>query len=285
MNLPNKITISRICLIPLVIFFFMADFIPYGKLVAALVFGIAAITDNIDGRIARKRNLVTDLGKFLDPIADKILVMSGLLLIVAWPVTGDGFVSALPAVTPVWLGILCTIVILGRELIISAFRQIAATKKLVLAADKSGKIKAAFQDVTIFLYMIYAFLVVEFYPSIQGTANTVLNVILIIMLAITTILTITSGIGYVVKNAHVLKSDKSQPAEDVQFDLIIPDVMAEFIDEGVVSANKIATRFNIENQRAEKIIQDMTDLGYISDEGDEREILISEKEFKQIFRN
>lgn len=283
MNLPNKITISRICLIPLVIFFFMADFIPYGKLVAALIFGIAAITDNIDGRIARKRGLVTDLGKFLDPIADKILVMSGLLLIVAWPVTG-GFDSALPAVKPVWLGILCTIIILGRELIISAFRQIAATKKLVLAADKSGKIKAAFQDVTIFLYMIYAFLVVEFYPSIQGTANTVLNVILIILLAITTILTITSGIGYIVKNFHVLK-EKPQPAEDVQFDLIIPDVMAEFIDEGVISADKIASRFNIDDNRAQKIIQDMTDLGYISSDGDEREIMISEKEFKQIFRN
>ena len=285
MNLPNKITISRICLIPLVIFFFMADFIPYGKLVAALIFGIAAITDNIDGRIARKRGLVTDLGKFLDPIADKILVMSGLLLIVAWPVTGDGFVSALPAVTPVWLGILCTIIILGRELIISAFRQIAATKKLVLAADKSGKIKAAFQDVTIFLYMIYAFLVVEFYPSSIGkTANTVLNVILIILLAITTILTITSGIGYIVKNFHVLK-EKPQPAEDVQFDLIIPDVMAEFIDEGVISADKIASRFNLDDNRAQKIIQDMTDLGYISSDGDEREIMISEKEFKQIFRN
>lgn len=283
MNLPNKITISRICLIPLVIFFFMADFIPYGKLVAALIFGIAAITDNIDGRIARKRGLVTDLGKFLDPIADKILVMSGLLLIVAWPVTG-GFDSALPAVKPVWLGILCTIIILGRELIISAFRQIAATKKLVLAADKSGKIKAAFQDVTIFLYMIYAFLVVEFYPSIEGTANTVLNVILIILLAITTILTITSGIGYIVKNFHVLK-EKPQPAEDVQFDLIIPDVMAEFIDEGVISADKIASRFNLDDNRAQKIIQDMTDLGYISSDGDEREIMISEKEFKQIFRN
>lgn len=283
MNLPNKITISRICLIPLVIFFFMADFIPYGKLVAALIFGIAAITDNIDGRIARKRGLVTDLGKFLDPIADKILVMSGLLLIVAWPVTG-GFDSALPAVKPVWLGILCAIIILGRELIISAFRQIAATKKLVLAADKSGKIKAAFQDVTIFLYMIYAFLVVEFYPSIQGTANTVLNVILIILLAITTILTITSGIGYIVKNFHVLK-EKPQPAEDVQFDLIIPDVMAEFIDEGVISADKIASRFNLDDNRAQKIIQDMTDLGYISSDGDEREIMISEKEFKQIFRN
>lgn len=262
----------------------MADFIPYGKLVAALVFGIAAITDNIDGRIARKRNLVTDLGKFLDPIADKILVMSGLLLIVAWPITGESLKSALPAVTPVWLGILCTIVILGRELIISAFRQIAATKKLVLAADKSGKIKAAFQDVTIFLYMIYAFLVVEFNPSIQGTANTVLNVILIIMLAITTILTITSGIGYIVKNFHVLK-EKPQPAEDVQFDLIIPDVMAEFIDEGVISADKIASRFNLDDNRAQKIIQDMTDLGYISSDGDEREIMISEKEFKQIFRN
>mgnify|MGYP005795623025 FL=1 len=108
--------------------------------------------------------------------------------------------------------------------------------------------------------------------------------ILSILLTITTILTNTSGIGYNVKNFHVLK-EKPQPDEDVQFDLIIPDVMAEFIDEGVISADKIASRFNLDDNRAQKIIQDMTDLGYISSDGDEREIMISEKEFKQIFRN
>lgn len=285
MNLPNKITISRICLIPLVIFFFLADFIPYGKLVAALIFGIAAITDNIDGRIARKRNLVTDLGKFLDPIADKVLVMSGLLLVVAYPISGAGITQALPAVMPVWLGIICSILILARELIISAFRQVAATKKLVLAADKSGKIKAFLQDITVFLYMIYAFLVAQFYSSIAGTANTVLNVILIVLLVVTTILTITSGIGYIVKNFHVLKEDKKPEQELVQYDLIIPDVMGEFIDDGVISANKIADRFNLDKTRAEKIISDMAELGYISEDGQEREILISEKEYKQLFRN
>lgn len=283
MNLPNKITISRICLIPLVVFFYLADFIPYGKLVAALVFGIAAITDNIDGRIARKRGLVTDLGKFLDPIADKVLVMSGLMLIAAWPVQGAGVANAVPAIWPIWLGIICVIVILARELIISAFRQVAATKNLVLAADKSGKIKAAIQDVTIFLYMIYAFLVAEFWTAIEGTANTVLCVILIVCLAVSTILTITSGIGYIVRNAHVLKENQKKPEEQFKFDRLIPEVLHEFFEEGVLSAKKVAVRFNIDDERAAKIIKDMTVLQYISAEGDEREILINQAEYEEIF--
>lgn len=283
MNLPNKITISRICLIPLVVFFYLADFIPYGKLVAALVFGIAAITDNIDGRIARKRGLVTDLGKFLDPIADKVLVMSGLMLIAAWPVQGIGVTNAIPAIWPIWLGIICVVVILARELIISAFRQIAATKNLVLAADKSGKIKAAIQDVTIFLYMIYAFLVSEFWTAIEGTCNTVLCIILIVCLAVSTILTITSGISYIVKNSHVLKENPKKQEESFKFDHLIPEVLHEFFDEGVLSVEKVAIRFNIDNKRAEKIIKDMTVLQYISDDGDEREILINQEEYEDIF--
>lgn len=283
MNLPNKITISRICLIPLVIFFYLADFIPYGKLVAAIVFGIAALTDNIDGRIARKRNLVTDLGKFLDPIADKVLVMSGLLLITAWPVHGAGVSEAIPAIWPIWLGILCVTIILARELIISAFRQIAATKNLVLAADKSGKIKATIQDVTIFLYMVYAFLVSEFWTAIEGTANTVICIVLIVCLVVSTILTITSGIGYIVKNRHVLKEDTKKQEKTVKYDGLIPDVLREFFDEGLISMKKVASRFNIDEQRATKIVKDMTVLGYISDEGDEREILISQKDYEDIF--
>lgn len=283
MNLPNKITISRICLIPLVIFFYLADFIPYGKLVAALIFGIAAITDNIDGRIARKRGLVTDLGKFLDPIADKVLVMSGFLLIAAWPIRGAGVINAVPAIWPIWLGIVCVAIILARELIISAFRQIAATKNLVLAADKSGKIKAAIQDVTIFLYMIYAFLVSEFWTVIQGTCNTILCIVLIVFLSVSTILTITSGIGYIIKNAHVLKEDSSNQEELLTYDRLIPSVLHEFFGEGVLGAKTIAERFNIDEQRADKIINDMTILGYISDEGAEREIVINQAEYEEFF--
>lgn len=287
MNLPNKITISRICLIPLVLFFFLADFIPYGKLVAALIFGIAAITDNIDGRIARKRNLVTDLGKFLDPIADKVLVTSGLLLIVAYPIVGEGISQPLPIVLPVWAGVLCASLMLARELIISAFRQIAATKNLVLAADKSGKIKAFFQDITIFLYMIFAFMVQEFYPTIQGVPYTVINIVLLVLLAVSTILTITSGINYVVKNKSVLKNGDAKPEEIMRYDMIIPAVLREFIQEGVISESKISERFNVNRKRANKIIKDMVDLGYISNEkeSDEHEILMTEEDFKETFED
>ena len=286
MNLPNKITISRICLIPLVLFFFLADFIPYGKLVAALIFGIAAITDNIDGRIARKRNLVTDLGKFLDPIADKVLVATGLLLIVAYPITALGGIrEPMAIVQPAWLGIVCAVLMLARELIISAFRQIAATKNLVMAADKSGKIKAFFQDITIFLYMIFAFMVAEFYPTIQGTAYTVINIVLLVLLVVTTILTITSGINYIIKNKSVLKAEKAQEPK-MRYDMIIPSVLKEFIEEGVVSAGGIAERFNIDEKRANKIVADMQELGYISDEeGTLHEILMSEEEYRETFED
>ena len=169
MNLPNKITLCRIFLIPLVMFFFMADFIPYGKLVAALIFIIAAVTDNIDGRIARKRNMVTDLGKFLDPIADKVLVMAGLLLLIAWPL--NGVETRVASIYPYWLGIICVSLIFAREFLVSGFRQIAATKKIVLAAEKTGKVKAALQDVTIALYMIWSFVRVEFYETILPSAG------------------------------------------------------------------------------------------------------------------
>lgn len=284
MNLPNKITVCRICLIPFVLFFFLADFIPYGKLISAIIFGIAALTDNIDGRIARKRNLVTDLGKFLDPIADKVLVMSGLLLIVAWPISGAGVVNIEPSVWPVWLGIICAIIILSRELIISAFRQIAATKNLVMAADKFGKIKTLIQDITIFLYMIYAFIVSEFYTAIKGNANTILSIILLAFLILTTIITVISGLNYILKNKHVLfeKSDKKNEKVS-KYDLIIPDVLSEFIEEGVINENKLAERFNIDQSRAKKIIDDMIDLGYISNEQGDKEILISIREYEDTF--
>ena len=85
MNLPNKLSVLRICLIPFVMFFYLADFIPYGigKIAAIVIFIAAALTDMLDGKIARKHNLVTNLGKFLDPIADKILTAAVFFLIIA----------------------------------------------------------------------------------------------------------------------------------------------------------------------------------------------------------
>ena len=215
MNLPNKISLARICLIPLVVFFFLADFIPWGKLIATVIFIVACLTDFVDGKIARKRNLVTNLGKFLDSIADKILTMTGLVLIVATPVVSPFSGNAGTIVGIDWVGIVCAIIILAREFIISALRQIAATKGIVLAAEQSGRIKAAFQMVTLSLYFVYAFLFTEIFTNTElfKTINAIVGITLIIMLAISTLLTITSGIGYLVRNKAVFAEDK--PAQKV----------------------------------------------------------------------
>ena len=281
MNIPNKITVSRMCFIPLVLFFFLADFVPYGKLVAAVLFGVAALTD-IDGKIARKLNQVTDLGKFLDPIADKVLITSGLLLICSYPIVGEGIDNPLPIVLPVWLGIVCVALILSRELIVSAFRQIAASKNIILAADYTGKVKAVFQDITVFLYMIFAFMVAQFFPVIEGLVYTIISLVLLTLLVATTLLTVFSGLNYIVKNKQVFKNEERQ-TKQMPYDLIIPSVLRAFIEDGVVSAQKISDRFNLNIDRAKKVIADMTELGYITDEGAEREILLTEEEYRQLF--
>lgn len=213
MNLPNKISTFRICLIPLVVFFYLATFIPYGKLIAAIIFTIAVLSDFFDGRIARKRNLVTNLGKFLDPIADKVLVMAGFLLIVASPVTAnvaaDGAVAT-AIVYPSYVGIVAVAIILARELIVSAFRQIAATKNVVLAADMYGKVKATFQFLTLIYYFLYAFIIEEFYVGTSEawvTANAWLSLVGYVLLAVTVILTIVSGVKYITGNKEVLKEE------------------------------------------------------------------------------
>ena len=214
MNLPNKITICRIVLIPLFIFFYLASFIPYGKLVALLIFCVASFTDYLDGHIARKRNLVTNLGKFLDPIADKVLVMSGLLLLVAVPIAPSGSQLLEPAIWPTYVGVIAAIIILAREFIVSAFRMIAASKNIVVAADIYGKVKTVFQLITLIYYFVYAFIVDEFYyaiaPSAEGvfSANMWLSLVGYVLLAITVILTIVSGIKYITNNKQVLKDER-----------------------------------------------------------------------------
>ena len=131
MNLPNKLTMLRIILIPVFLVLVLVDRIPMHYLWSLIVFLAACITDTLDGNIARKRNLVTDFGKLMDPLADKLLVMSALVAFI--PVAG----------VPVWV----VVVILGREFMVTSLRLIAAGKGVVIAADKWGKVKTISQMV------------------------------------------------------------------------------------------------------------------------------------------
>lgn len=192
MNLPNKISVARICMIPVFVLFFFLDAIPYNHVIAAVIFALAALTDLLDGHIARSRNLVTNLGKFLDPIADKVLVATAFILMLTvrdiFGLLGDWCYAA---------GAVCICVILARELIISAFRQIAATTGVLLAAEKLGKYKTAFQDGCVFVLL----LAVDF----SGTAGRIINITGLVLFAVATVLTVWSGISYVVKNRAVLR--------------------------------------------------------------------------------
>ncbi len=184
MNLPNKLSVLRLILIPIFTAVFFITAIPYNYLISAVIFALAAFTDFLDGYIARKYNLVTNLGKFLDPIADKVLVSTALIIML---VNGN----ILP-----WYGAIAVAIILARELMVSGFRMVAASKGVVLAADKSGKIKTVFQDLAILVLLAGA--------SFVGLYS-IVNIIGLSLLGIATLLTIVSGIEYIVKNPSVLK--------------------------------------------------------------------------------
>ena len=196
MNLPNKITLSRICLIPVFAAVFFLDMIPYNYFIAGVIFTVAACTDFIDGHIARSRGLVTNLGKFLDPIADKVLVAAAFIFLLVRQET----------LTVLWQGDwvlvyagVCVTVILARELIVSGFRMVAASAGLVLAADKVGKVKTTFQDISIAMLLFGA----DFFGI--ALASRILNGIGIVSLGVATALTIWSGVSYIVRNRAVFK--------------------------------------------------------------------------------
>ena len=194
LNTPNKITISRIFLILLVVFFYFADFIPFaiGKFVALLVFALAAYTDHLDGYIARKTNQVTTLGKFLDPIADKLLVFSALVLVCV-----DG--TLLPIFAEIVL-----ILMLSRDFIVGALRQVAASENVIISADKMGKLKTVVQDVALTEILLYSAL-----SALSGVVSISSNLLFALMLAghiligLATIISVISGINYLVKNKEV----------------------------------------------------------------------------------
>ena len=170
MNLPNKLTMGRIFAIPVFIVVFLLDY----RYAAAVIFILAALTDMLDGHIARKNNLVTNFGKLMDPLADKLLVMSALICLSQ---VGD---------VPGWM----VIVILGREFIITGMRQVAAAQGIVIAAGTTGKIKTITQ-------MIAIPLILENWPFSLFSFNLPMDQI---FLWIALVMTVVSGTEYIVKN-------------------------------------------------------------------------------------
>lgn len=180
MNLPNKLTIFRVILIPFFIFFLLTDIAGNASdWIALAIFIIASLTDLLDGKIARKYNLVTDFGKFMDPLADKLLVCSAMICFVE--------IGSLRA----WM----VVVIIAREFIISGFRLIAADNGIVIAASYYGKFKTVFQ----MLMIIMLIMNLQFKWFIIATN---------IVIWIAVVLTIVSLLDYLIKNKDVLKSQK-----------------------------------------------------------------------------
>ncbi|NLL72433.1 MAG: CDP-diacylglycerol--glycerol-3-phosphate 3-phosphatidyltransferase [Clostridiales bacterium] len=177
MNLPNKITITRVLMIPLYLVFMLIPQIPNARLIATIIFTVAALSDAVDGYIARKHNLITNFGKFMDPIADKLLVCSALICFVEF--------NQIPS----WIAI----IIIAREFIISGFRLIASDNNVVLAASWWGKIKTNVQVVMSILLTIN--LDISF-----------INVLEVISIYLAMALTVISLVDYLYKNRQLLSN-------------------------------------------------------------------------------
>ena len=181
MNLPNKLTLLRVAMVPVFVLFMIAPFAQNtpGRIIAFILFVLASLTDMLDGKIARKYNLVTNFGKFMDPLADKLLVCSALICFVE-----------LDRI-PTWI----VLVIIAREFIISGFRLIAAEQGVVIAASYWGKFKTVSQMIMTALLILNL-----------GEANHTIRIIEIIFIILATVLTLVSLADYLWKNRSLLLS-------------------------------------------------------------------------------
>lgn len=195
-NLPNRITITRILLMPVFIALFLVSF-PGSKFVALGIFLIAAISDALDGYIARKYSLVTDLGKFLDPIADKLLATTGLIMLI----TGANPIIPMP------YGIIVMFVMILRDYEVTGLRQIGQLKGRIIAADKVAKIKANF----LYFTLVYGLLISALREiTINADFMKYFTLVFYFFVGITTCLIALSGIVYLANNISVFKDDKAE---------------------------------------------------------------------------
>ncbi len=182
MNLPNKLTLLRVILVPFFLLFLLVDQIPLHGLWALLIFAAASVTDAMDGHIARSRGLITDFGKFLDPVADKVLVFAALIAFVELGLASSAAV----------------VIMMAREFLVSSMRMVAASKGRVIAAGKSGKVKTAVTMVSIvaiLLLMALGDLVTGMTVSLAAVSN--------VLIWVCGVITVYSGVEYLVQNKDV----------------------------------------------------------------------------------
>ena len=182
MNLPNKLTLLRVILVPFFLLFLLVDQIPLHGLWALLIFAAASVTDALDGHIARSRGLITDFGKFLDPVADKVLVFAALIAFVELGLASSAAV----------------VIMMAREFLVSSMRMVAASKGRVIAAGKSGKVKTAvtmISIVAILLLMALGDLVTGMTVSLPAVSN--------LLIWICGVITVYSGVEYLVQSKDV----------------------------------------------------------------------------------
>lgn len=171
MNLPNKLTLLRVILVPFFMFFLLTDIVPFSPIIALAIFIAASITDALDGHIARSRNLITTFGKFLDPLADKVLVVAALTCLCQM-----GIVGAVPL-----------IIIVAREFMVSGLRLVTANEGVVVAAGIWGKLKTAFTMAAIVVILLGLCI------SFSENAANVANIVYQVLIWISTVLTVISG--------------------------------------------------------------------------------------------
>lgn len=201
MNLANKLTLLRIALVPFFAAFLLIDSVPYNYLWALLIFAAASITDYADGRIAKTRNMITDFGKFLDPLADKILTISAMVCFIELD----------------WIPAWTVIAVIAREFAVSGVRLVAAggKEKIIIAADFSGKLKTAASMVSIIIilgmqvYLAFAFEkpspFSSFYDINYYNAFSVILNITHALMYIVAALTVWSGADYIWKYRRIFK--------------------------------------------------------------------------------
>lgn len=195
MNLPNKLTLLRIAIVPFMIMALLIDF-PLHFFVSGLLFGAASLTDYFDGKIARERNLITDFGKFADPLADKILVISCLVCFVAMKLCDPVLV----------------IVVLFREFAVTSIRLVAASTGRVIAANIWGKVKTVTQIIAIVAVFVFQFFLelckMGILPLAQNVTDTLAPYLMAageVLLWISTVFAIISGIIYIKDNKDCIK--------------------------------------------------------------------------------
>lgn len=199
MNLPNKITVARMLLIPIMIIVPYLGFnnilfgsVTIGSFITLIIFLIASFTDFLDGYLARKNNLVTTFGKFLDPIADKLLVLSALIMLVE------------QGIIPGWI----PIIIAAREFIVSGIRMLAAGDGKVIAASWYGKVKTVSQMVAISLAFLSTNTFMQFTSVEMGTGTLILNILMSLAMIVAVLTTILSGVDYFMKSKDIVLRSK-----------------------------------------------------------------------------